>query len=67
MKRFYAIYENKNTVLVFNSESERDDYIYHESLVHPECVSVSDKEIKTMIEGKEPIYDKEFGCLTIRA
>ena len=67
MTKYYAYYLGSDIVLVFDSALERDIYVHHEKLVHPECMSVPEIEIRDLIEGKEPIYDKEFGCLTIRA
>lgn len=67
MNKFYAIYQNSNTVLVFDSASERDEFVYHESLVYPECIGVSEAEIHDLIEGKEPVYDEDFDCLVIRS
>lgn len=64
---FFAIYEGTNVVLVFSSKAERDEFIRHESIVHPEIKKVSGKKIQDLIEGKKPQFNDGFGCLAIMA
>ena len=67
MTKYYAIYQGSKVVLVFDSESERDDYVRFESTLYPECMGVSETEIQDLIQGKDPVYDAEFGCMVIVA
>lgn len=63
--KFYALYDGTDVVLVFGTSKERDEYVKEEKIVHPECRSVSDKEIQNVIKGKIPVYDNGFGCMII--
>ena len=65
MKKYYATYQGSDVILVFDSEKERDDYVWFDSSLYPECIKVSEKKIRNRIEGKEPIYDPGFGCMVI--
>ena len=65
--RFYAMYLNTKVILVFMNEWERDDYVLMEQLVHPECIAVEYDDVKDLIAGKTPVYDKGFGCDVILA
>lgn len=62
--KFYAMYSS-NIILVFDSEEERDTYVYHEQVVHPEIKAVDYGEIKEFIRGRKPRYDSGFGCMAI--
>ena len=67
MKKYYATYQGSDVILVFDSEKERDDYVWFESTLYPECIKVSEKRIHDRIKGKEPAYDLGFGCMVIVA
>lgn len=64
-KNFYALYDGTNSVLVFDTSKERDEYVMEERMVHPECKRVSKKKILNLIKGKTPVYDDGFGCMAI--
>ena len=63
--KFYALYIGTNDVLVFDNKNERDIYVSMEKIVHPDCVCVTYDEIKKIINGKTPIFDRGFGCMAI--
>ena len=65
--RSYAMYTDHNIILVFDEKAERDEYVKDEWVVHPECIAVSYDEVKDLIAGKTPVYDKGFGCDAILA
>ena len=67
MKNFYALYTESNDVLVFGSAVERDVYVAEEKVVHPDCCRASAKRVKHLIDGKEPVFDKGFGCMAVLA
>ena len=64
---FYALYIFSKDVLMFQNEWERNEFVEMERIVHPECIAVSYDEIKDLIAGKTPVYDKGFGCDLIPA
>ena len=64
-RKFYAQYEGTNTILVFESSKNRDEYVREEKMVHPECKRISFSKIGKLIEGRTPIYDSSFGCMVI--
>ena len=65
-ENYYAMYEGlSNLVLVFDSEQECDDYVYHDQAVHPECKKVPYDSVKELISGIMPMYSYEFGCKAI--
>ena len=63
MKKYYALYQESNDVLVFDTEEERDEFVYQEWVVHPDCIGVQYKRIADLIKGKEPTFDEGFGCM----
>ena len=67
MKKYYAIYKESEDVMVFDTVSERDEFVREERIVHPDCVAVSGDKIEHLIKGKQPVYDSGFGCLAILA
>lgn len=67
MENYYAMYQGKNDVLIFSSKAERDAFVRNEVIVHPEIRKVSHSMVKDLIKGKQPTYDKGFGCLAVLA
>ena len=65
MKKYYATYQGSDVILVFDSRKERDDYVWFDLSLYPECIKVSEKRIHDRIKGKEPAYDPGFGCMVI--
>lgn len=63
--KFYAIYRETYYVLVFETEFERDEYVEEEQILYPDFEAVSYDEIRSLIEGKEPVYDEGYGCMAI--
>ncbi len=64
-RKFYALYHGTNTVLVFDTSNERDEYVKEEKMVHPECKRIAEEKIVHLIKGKTPTYDSGFGCMAI--
>ena len=67
MKKYYALYVESNDVLIFDSEEERDEFVWHEWEVHPDCIGVQYLRIEKLIKGKEPRFNSDFGCMAILA
>lgn len=66
-RKFYALYEEHLHVLVFDSKEERDEYVKHEKMVHPDCIKASLGKVKAIIGDKKPVYDDGFGCMVVLA
>lgn len=64
-KNFYALYKNSNDVLVFNTKNERDVYVREEKVIHPDCVCATYDKVKSIIDGRTPVFDSGFGCMAI--
>lgn len=64
-KKYFAIYKTTNVVLVFDNANDRNDYVYFEQIVHPDCIRTSYRKIKHLVRGKSAVFDKRFGCMTI--
>lgn len=64
-EKYYAVYSGTNVVLVFDTLQERDEYVNDEQVVHPECIQCSFENIKHIINGKNPSYSSDFGCMVI--
>lgn len=62
--QYFAVYvDSDGVVLVFASEAERNSFVFAEQVVHPDCVSAAYDDVKDLISGKVPKYDRGFGCL----
>ena len=64
-KNYYALYNGKKIILVFDTSKERDEYVKEEKMVHPECNRVAKSKINRLIKGKTPVYNDGFGCMAI--
>ena len=62
MKSCFAVYEEHGLVLLFDSEKQRDEFVEHEEIVHPDCIPVEFEQIASLIRGKTPTWDISFGC-----
>lgn len=64
-KKYFAIYKTTNVILVFDNMNDRDNYVFFEQIVHPDCIRASYRKIKHLVRGKSAVFDKRFGCMII--
>ena len=58
--KFFAIYADHDLILIFDTQEERDTFVYWEWAVYPDITAVGYAEIQKQIQGRTPEYDKTF-------